>query len=321
MDVESLRPGGQFEEGLANALERSDVLLVVIGSRWKALMTSRTESGEPDFVRKEIAGALERKLSVIPVRVGDQGKFPPLPRADELPSDIRDFVRYQSQDLTYQSMGRDITALTQAIVRLREEEARKRTTAGSSIAQRTILLLLALTVAVILALSAGQLDLAKGLSSIANLGSLGWLLRGFASPNFSNWDIYLVALGRTLSIALWGVALASLISLPLALASSGNFSSSWIAWPIRRLTHVIETTEVAIIGALFLLPFGLNAFTAVFALCVHSTGILSRQFSEAIELADRPIANVRYASATGGQILERCCRSAASVGGEHGRAL
>jgi phosphonate transport system permease protein len=303
MDVESLLPGGQFDEGLANALERSDVLLVVIGPRWKELITSRSESGEPDFVRKEIAGALERKLAVIPIRVGDQGKLPPLPRAEDLPADIRDFVRYQSLDLTYQSMGRDITALTQAIVRLRDDEARKRTTAGSTIAQRTVLSLLAVMVAVILAVSAGPLDVSKGLSSIANLGSLGWVLRGFASPDFSNLDMFLVAIGRTLAIALWGVALASLISLPLALASSGNLSSSWIAWPIRRLTRVVETTEVAIIGALFLILFGMNAFTAVLAICVHSTGILSRALSEAIESADRPIANVRYASATGRQIM------------------
>jgi phosphonate transport system permease protein len=300
MDVESLLPGGESDQGLANALERSDVLLVIIGSRWKELLTSRIAGGKSDFVRTEIAGALERKLSVIPVRVGDQGKLPPLPRADELPSDIREFVRYQSHDVTYQSVGRDINILTHAIAFLREEKARKKTAVGSSIAQRTILLLLAMTVAVLLTASAGQLGFAKALSSIENSGHL---LKWFISPDFSKLDEVLFAFGHTFAIALWGVVLAGLISLPLALASSGNLSPGWIAWPTRRLTQVLESTEAAILGALFALPLGLSPFTAVLAICVHNTGTLSRLFSEAVESADPPIANVRYGRATGGQTL------------------
>jgi phosphonate transport system permease protein len=303
IDIESLLPGGQFDEGLANALDRSDILLVIIGSRWEELIASRTAGGETDFVRKEIAGALERKLSIIPVRVGDQGQLPPLPRAESLPEDIRELVRYQTQDVTYQSMGRDITSLADAIVRLRQEEARKKSAAGSSIAHHTVLLGLVFVVIGILAASASQLDIAKGLSSLLNLGGLGWFFGYLASPNFSNWDALLAGMGRTLAIALWGVTLAGVISLPLALASSGNLSSTWIAWPLRRLTRVVETIEVALVGALFLLLFGLSPFTAVLAICVHNTGALSRLFSEAIETADRPIANVRYASASGRQVM------------------
>lgn len=303
MDVESLLPGGQFDEGLANALENSDILLVVIGPRWGELMASRAASGETDFVRMEIAGALARKMAVIPVRVGDQGNLPPLPRAAELPSDIRHFVRYQSQDLTYQSLGSGIDALIQAIVRLRRDEARKRTSAVSSVAQRTILLLSALGVGGLLVMSAGQVEIDKGLTKLAGAGSIVWLMKGIAQPDFRSLDVLLDASWRTLAIALWGVALAGIVSVPLALASSGNLSTSWIAWPFRRLTRVLEITEVAIIGALFLLLFGFGPFSAVLAICVHNTGVLSRAFSEAVELADRPIANVRYASATSGQIL------------------
>jgi len=303
IDVDSLLPGGQFEEGLAGALDRSDVLLVIIGSRWKDLMASRTASEEPDFVRNEIAGALERKLSIVPVRVGDQGKMPALPRAEDLPADIREFVRYQTQDVSYQSMGRDINSLAEAIVRLRQDAARKKSATGSSIAQRTVLLLLAFVVAGMLAVSASRLDVAKGLTFLTSLGSLGWFLGHFASPNFSNWGTFVADIGRTLSIALWGVTLAGVISLPLALASSSNLSPSWIAWPIRRAMRVIETTEVAIVGALFMLLFGLSPFTAVLAICVYNAGVLSRLFSEAIETADRPIPNVRYAGANSSQVI------------------
>lgn len=115
MDVNNLLAGQRFEEELEKELASCEVFIAVIGSRWTELLQARAASGEKDYVRHEIAGALERKIVVIPVRVGREGNLPKLPRADELPSDIRDLVKYQKQDVTHEHFKRDIGELVDAI--------------------------------------------------------------------------------------------------------------------------------------------------------------------------------------------------------------
>ena len=85
MDVDNLLVGQRFDVELAKALDACDVLIAVIGPRWMDLLTTRTASGERDYVREEIAAALKRNIVVIPVRVGREGSMPALPRADDLP--------------------------------------------------------------------------------------------------------------------------------------------------------------------------------------------------------------------------------------------
>jgi len=62
------------------------------------LLKTKASSGDRDYVRGEIASALRRKIVVIPVRVGREDQLPPLPRAKELPPEIRDLVHYQKHD-------------------------------------------------------------------------------------------------------------------------------------------------------------------------------------------------------------------------------
>ncbi len=75
-----------------------DVLLAVIGERW---LTSTGENGTRrldmpgDFVRLEIAKALERGVRVIPVLVGGAT----MPHPDDLPDDLRPLSVHQAMDL------------------------------------------------------------------------------------------------------------------------------------------------------------------------------------------------------------------------------
>jgi len=110
-DVQSIPPGKNFRTYLEDAVARCDVLLVIIGTGW---LDARFEEGpniaqrrldDPDdFVRIEIASALERGIPVIPVLVGG-AKMPPhssLPPALGGLADLqavevrsgRDFVRH-----------------------------------------------------------------------------------------------------------------------------------------------------------------------------------------------------------------------------------
>src|SRR5215813_5369250 len=119
MDIDDLLAGLRFDEELAKALADCDVFLAVIGPRWMELLKSKSSSGDRDYVREEIAEALKRKIVVIPVRVGREGQLPPLPRADDLPDEIRDVVHYQKHDVTYEHFRRDAGALVDAITAVR----------------------------------------------------------------------------------------------------------------------------------------------------------------------------------------------------------
>ena len=119
MDIDNLLAGQRFDQELAKALDACDVLVAVIGPRWMDLLKARIESGERDYVREEIAAALQRGIVVIPVRVGREGQMPPLPRAEALPADIRDLVLYQKHDVAHERFGRDMTELTAAIAQTR----------------------------------------------------------------------------------------------------------------------------------------------------------------------------------------------------------
>ena len=116
MDVDNLLAGQRFDQELAKALAASDVLVAVIGVRWMDVLRSRATSGERDYVREEIAGALKRQIAVIPLRVGREGQLAQLPRPDELPEDIRELVLYQKQDVTHEHYGRDIAGLAEAVI-------------------------------------------------------------------------------------------------------------------------------------------------------------------------------------------------------------
>lgn len=125
MDIDNLLAGQRFDKELSKALDACDVLIAIIGPRWVDQMTARTQSGERDYVREEIAAALRRDIVVIPVRVGLEGRMPPLPRGAELPADIRDLVLHQKHDVAHERFGRDVRELIEAIEAAFDERERE----------------------------------------------------------------------------------------------------------------------------------------------------------------------------------------------------
>jgi hypothetical protein len=111
MDVDSLKPGERFDQKLAAALAECDVFLAVFGARWQELFEERAKAGGRDFVREEIAAALERGIKVIPVTV-DRAK---LPVHGRLPADIAELVLHQKVDVTHERFGRDVDDLVQEV--------------------------------------------------------------------------------------------------------------------------------------------------------------------------------------------------------------
>nr|WP_161556675.1 toll/interleukin-1 receptor domain-containing protein [Micromonospora acroterricola] len=109
-DSRSLVSGLDFDPELWRRLKMSTVLLALIGPRWLTLSddTGQRRLDHPrDYVRREIRYALKRDMVVIPLLLNDTS----IPRAMELPSDIRQFSRRQFMELRVRSVTVDLNAL------------------------------------------------------------------------------------------------------------------------------------------------------------------------------------------------------------------
>jgi hypothetical protein len=87
MDIDTIEPGDDFREVIAEAVAKCDVLLAVIGKGWTTVEDAkggRRLDNLRDYVRLEIEAALEREIPVVPVLVGDAG----MPRESDLPNSI-----------------------------------------------------------------------------------------------------------------------------------------------------------------------------------------------------------------------------------------
>ena len=121
MDVDQLLAGQRFDRELDKALAECDVLIAVIGARWMDLLSEYARHGKRDYVRDEIAAALQRDIIVIPVMMGRETNMPPLPVAEDLPENVRDLVLYQKHNIAHESFGRDAAHLIAALESLLRE--------------------------------------------------------------------------------------------------------------------------------------------------------------------------------------------------------
>jgi hypothetical protein len=87
MDFDSIPFGVDFREQIKQTLARARVVVAVIGPNWLGGRGkgNRRIDDPADFVRLEIALALQRGIPVIPVLVGDT----PMPKVETLPVDLK----------------------------------------------------------------------------------------------------------------------------------------------------------------------------------------------------------------------------------------
>jgi hypothetical protein len=127
---------------LAKVLKECDVLVAIMGAKWMDVLAAKTPAGERDYVREEISAALQRRIVVIPVRVGRDGSLAPLPRPSDLPDDIRELVQYQKHDVTHERFGRDVADLADAIAAVRRNKRAPMPVRKVAMAALAVLLLL-----------------------------------------------------------------------------------------------------------------------------------------------------------------------------------
>lgn len=124
----------------------------------------------------------------------------------------------------------------------------------------------------------------------------------FFPPDFGDIGFYLKEMVITVHIALWGTVLAIICAIPFGVMSSENLMPVWIYQPVRRLMDASRAINEMVFAMLFVVAVGLGPFAGVLALFVHTTGVLAKLFSEAVEAIDpRPVEGVR---ATGANMLE-----------------
>jgi hypothetical protein len=87
MDFDSIRPGLDFRQQIKETIERSDVVVAVIGPHWLGEQSdgSRRIDDPTDFVRLEIEYALKRGIPIIPMLLNNT----PMPRPEKLPLDLQ----------------------------------------------------------------------------------------------------------------------------------------------------------------------------------------------------------------------------------------
>lgn len=140
------------------------------------------------------------------------------------------------------------------------------------------------------------LDLVRDASNMAEYAA------SFFPPNFSQWRYYLDEMVVTVQIALWGTALAVVCAIPLGLLCSANIAPLWVRQPVRRMMDAARAINEMVFAMLFIVAVGLGPFAGVLALWIHTTGILAKLFSEAVEAIDpQPVEGIR---ATGAHALE-----------------
>jgi hypothetical protein len=122
MDIDTIEPGIDFVDTIEQAVGCCEVLVVVIGREWLHLADAsghRRLDNPSDFVRLEIAAALERNIRIIPVLVEDAV----MPRPEELPPDLVKLTRRNAIELSDVRWAFDMDRLIQAIEGVLQEKA------------------------------------------------------------------------------------------------------------------------------------------------------------------------------------------------------
>lgn len=144
--------------------------------------------------------------------------------------------------------------------------------------------------------------------------SIGRLLAGLPNmadfvgrmfpPDIAVATTVLGAANQTLQMALFGTFLSVVASAFLGPLAADNLTPPWVYKSTKWFLSGLRAIPVILLALLFVATVGLGPFPGVLAIAVHSTGMLGKFYSEAIENARRgPIEALDSAGGTWWQRL------------------
>ena len=144
-DVDSIDPGQRFADVISERLGQAEVVLVLIGPNWQPQLLARPD----DYVRLELAEALDQQKRVVPVLVDDGA----LPTIEDLPDELAGFLTHNAAKLRQDpDFHEDADRLIEGVKPSRAQTGTKGWMAPRSKALR---LVVAIGVALLLALLVG----------------------------------------------------------------------------------------------------------------------------------------------------------------------
>ena len=112
-DVDGIRLGADFVKAINDEVAKCDVLLALIGRNW----LGRNKAGQRlfdnpnDYIRLEVAAALQRQIRVIPVLLDGAT----MPKGDQLPADLQELTRRNAHFLRHVSFKADMEILVREL--------------------------------------------------------------------------------------------------------------------------------------------------------------------------------------------------------------
>jgi len=110
MDLQDIAPGQDFAQSIDTTIAACECVVVVIGPRWLEILQKRAPGGE-DFVQHEIAAALRRAVTIIPVLVGGAR----MPSAGQLPAELLTLSYRNAFEVRDERFDEDAARLADAV--------------------------------------------------------------------------------------------------------------------------------------------------------------------------------------------------------------
>jgi hypothetical protein len=121
-DCVSLEAGTQYPAAIRAALVTAEIVVAVIGPQWLTLRDPETGlrliDRSRDWVRWELAQAIQRQIQVLPVLLANTPANATLPTPSELPDDIRALALIQAFEFSQRRFGEDLDRLVETLVKL-----------------------------------------------------------------------------------------------------------------------------------------------------------------------------------------------------------
>lgn len=126
-------------------------------------------------------------------------------------------------------------------------------------------------------------------------------LIGFGEYRFSEGITFLAI--ETLAIGFVGTLLGAVLALPFGFLASRNISGKIGSKIGETLLVIIRVFPEIILGLILIKGFGMNAFTGVLVIGLHSIGMIGKLFAEMIDNMDR--SAIEALDAVGASLLQK----------------